>query len=77
VEFEELIPYAGAREALREVLFGLMLSAMVNLHVYGPTPATPPSSSMRSRATWLVFRTARATGKPLRRTWRRSQVRRR
>jgi hypothetical protein len=34
VEFAELIPYAGAREPLREILFSLMLSAMVNLHVY-------------------------------------------
>ena len=34
VEFEGLIPYAGAREPLREILLGLMRSAMVNLHVY-------------------------------------------
>jgi hypothetical protein len=34
VEFAELIPYAGARAPLREILFGLMQGAMVNLHVY-------------------------------------------
>ena len=34
VEFEELIPYAGARESLRHILFGLTLGAIVNLHVY-------------------------------------------
>jgi hypothetical protein len=34
VEFEELCPYAGDRESLREILFGLLLGGMVNLHVY-------------------------------------------
>lgn len=34
VEFEELVPYAGARESLREILYGLMVGAMVNLHVH-------------------------------------------
>jgi len=34
VEFKELIPYAGAREPLREILFGLLVGAMVNLHVH-------------------------------------------
>lgn len=34
VEFEELVAYAGARESLREILYGLMLGGMVNLHVY-------------------------------------------
>jgi SAM-dependent methyltransferase len=34
VEFAELIPYAGSREALREILFGLMVGGCVDLHVY-------------------------------------------
>jgi SAM-dependent methyltransferase len=34
VEFAELIPYAGSREALREILFTLMISGCVDLHVY-------------------------------------------
>lgn len=34
VEFEELVPYAGTSESLRAILLGLMLAAMVNLHVY-------------------------------------------
>jgi SAM-dependent methyltransferase len=32
--FAELIPYAGSREALREILFGLMAAGCVDLHVY-------------------------------------------
>jgi SAM-dependent methyltransferase len=34
VEFAELIPYAGTREALREILFSLMTGGCVDLHVY-------------------------------------------
>ncbi|MCU1234279.1 MAG: Methyltransferase type 12 [Candidatus Solibacter sp.] len=34
VEFAELIPYAGTREALREILFVLMIAGCVDLHVY-------------------------------------------
>jgi SAM-dependent methyltransferase len=50
VEFEELIPYAGAREPLREILFGLMLGGMVNLHVYDfPCEETVTAKPMASR----------------------------
>jgi hypothetical protein len=34
VEFSELIPYAGSVEALREILFALMVGGCVDLHVY-------------------------------------------
>ena len=34
VEFAELIPYAGSCEALREILFALMIGGCVDLHVY-------------------------------------------
>ena len=34
VEFAELIPYAGSREALREILFSLMTAGCVDIHVY-------------------------------------------
>ena len=34
VEFRELIPYAGAPDALREVLFSLLIAGCVDLHVY-------------------------------------------
>jgi prepilin signal peptidase PulO-like enzyme (type II secretory pathway) len=53
LRFEKLIAYAGVRESLREILFGLMLGAMVNLHVYD-FPCEEPASWMKSRATWFV-----------------------
>ncbi|MEO8594034.1 MAG: PqqD family peptide modification chaperone [Candidatus Solibacter sp.] len=34
VAFEELVPYAGSAELLREVLFGLLGTGAVNLHVH-------------------------------------------
>jgi SAM-dependent methyltransferase len=34
VEFDELIPYAGGRRALREILFGLLRAGCVDLHVH-------------------------------------------
>ncbi|HXB71570.1 MAG TPA: class I SAM-dependent methyltransferase [Candidatus Acidoferrales bacterium] len=50
LEFEELIPYAGARQSLREILFDLMLGAMVNLHVYDfPCEETVTSRPVASR----------------------------
>jgi SAM-dependent methyltransferase len=33
--FEELIPYAGNRELLREILFALLTAGCLNLHVHG------------------------------------------
>jgi SAM-dependent methyltransferase len=32
--FEELLPYAGSREALREILYSMMESGFADLHVY-------------------------------------------
>ena len=50
VGFEELVPYAGARESLREILFGLMLGGMVNLHVYDfPCEETVTARPVASR----------------------------
>ena len=34
VEFEELVPYAGDRDALREIAFGLVVSGFADLHVH-------------------------------------------
>jgi SAM-dependent methyltransferase len=34
VPFEELVPYAGSREALRQILFGLMVGGFAELHVF-------------------------------------------
>jgi SAM-dependent methyltransferase len=34
VEFDELVPYAGGREPLREILFTLFIAGCVDLHVY-------------------------------------------
>jgi methyltransferase-like protein len=34
LSFDELVPYAGDREALREVLFGLASGGFANLHVF-------------------------------------------
>jgi SAM-dependent methyltransferase len=34
VLFEELIPYAGGRRALREILFGLLRAGCVDIHVH-------------------------------------------
>ncbi|SPF39986.1 Methyltransferase type 12 [Candidatus Sulfopaludibacter sp. SbA4] len=32
--FEELVPYAGDRDALREILFGLVVGGFADIHVY-------------------------------------------
>jgi SAM-dependent methyltransferase len=50
--FEELVPYAGGRNALREILFGLMVSGFADIHVYDfPCQETVTAKPRASRLT--------------------------
>ena len=60
VDFAELIPYAGTRKTLREILFALLKAGCVDLHVYD-FPCEE-SVSARPRASRLVRYQAAAGG---------------
>src|SRR6266567_4951311 len=50
LSFEELLPYAGDRVALREILFGLMVGGFTDIHVYDfPCQETVTARPMASR----------------------------
>jgi len=48
--FEELIPYAGDREALRDILFGLVIGGFAGIHIYDfPCEETVTAKPLASR----------------------------